>query len=44
MFFTRFRRGGNNPLKDNDFGESYVVLYKIGRVRPNEPNLCCGML
>jgi hypothetical protein len=44
MFFTRFRREGDNPLKDHDFGESYVVLYKIGRIRPNQPNLCRGML
>ena len=44
MFFTRFRWEGDNPLKDHDFGESYVVLYKIGRIRPNQPNLCGGML
>src|ERR1035438_10180463 len=39
MFLTRFRREGDNPLKDHDFGESYVVPYKIGRLRPNQPNL-----
>jgi hypothetical protein len=44
MFFTRFRREGDNPFKNHDFGESYVVLYKIGRIRPNQPNLCRGML
>jgi hypothetical protein len=44
MFFTRFRREGDNPLKYHDFGESYVVLYKIGRIRANQPNLCRGML
>jgi len=44
MFFTRFRWEGDNPLKDDDFGESYVVLYKIGCIRPNQPNLCGGML
>ena len=31
-------------MKDYDFGESYVVLYKIGCIRPNQPNLCRGML
>src|SRR4051812_1732524 len=44
MFFTRFRHEGDNPLKDHHFGESYVVLYKIGRIRPHKPNLCRGML
>jgi hypothetical protein len=44
MFFTRFRRERDNPLKDHDFGESYVVLYKIDRIRSNQPNLCGGML
>ena len=44
MFFTRFRGEGDNPLKDHDFGESYVVLYKIGCIRPNQPNLCRGTL
>ena len=44
MFFTRFQWEGDNPLKDHDFGESYVVLYKIGRIRANQPNLSCGML
>jgi hypothetical protein len=44
LFFTRFQREGDNPLKNNDFGESYVVLYKIGRIWSNQPNLCRGML
>jgi hypothetical protein len=44
MFFTRFRHERDNPLKHHDFGESYVVLYKLGRIRPNEPNLRGGML
>jgi hypothetical protein len=44
MFFTRFRWEGDNPFKDHDFGESYVVLYKIGRIRPHQPNLYRGML
>ena len=34
----------DNPLKNHDFGESHVVLYKIGGIRPNQPNLCRGML
>jgi hypothetical protein len=28
-----------NSLENQDFGESYVVLYKIGGFRPDEPNL-----
>jgi hypothetical protein len=44
MFFTRFQRDGDNPLKHHDFGESYVVLYKIGHIWPNQPNLCGGVL
>ena len=37
MFFTRFRREGDSPLKDQDFGESYVVLYKIDEAaRPRQ--------
>src|ERR1035437_2575432 len=43
-FFTRFRWKGDNPLEYYNFGESYVVLYKIGRIWPNQPNLCRGML
>jgi len=30
LFFTRFQGEGDNPFKDHDFGESYVVLYKRG--------------
>jgi hypothetical protein len=44
MFFTRFRWESDNPSKYYNFGESYVVLYKIGRIRPNQPNLSAGML
>jgi len=44
LFFTRFRPGGGNSLENQDFGKSYVVLYKIGGFRPNEPNLCGGTL
>jgi len=44
LFFTRFRRGGDNSLKNQDFGKSYVVLYKIGGFCADEPNLCGGTL
>jgi hypothetical protein len=44
MFFTRLHRCGDNPLKYHDFRESHVVLYKLGRIRSNQPNLCRGML
>jgi hypothetical protein len=44
LFFTTLRQGGGNSLKNQDFRKSYVVLYKIGRFRPNKPNLCCGTL
>jgi hypothetical protein len=44
LFFTRFRHGGGNPLEDQDFGKSYVVLYKICGLCADEPNLCGGTL
>jgi hypothetical protein len=31
-------------LENQDFGKSYVVLYKIGGFCPDEPNLCGGTL
>lgn len=44
MFFTRSWWKLRNSLKDQNFRESYVVLYKIGHPRADQPNLCRGML
>src|ERR1035441_3849673 len=40
MFFTRFRWEGDKPLKYYNFGESYVVLYKIGRIWKTRTRHC----